>query len=168
MDLPDNYGWVLFMELLILVEYYCTVIYVGYARKKVFTPKFMSENFGEEFRNTFRRDPDPLGYPDMGNGRFSEKLSFADWYYFNNAQRVHYNFLEGIHIPLVCIPIGGVELEYYTIGLAAAYIAGRAIYAIGYTRVGSKGRLIGVGILDLALIGLVVIAFISSIFMVYN
>jgi len=35
-----------------------------------------------------------LGYPDTGNGRYSAKLSYGDWFSFNNWQRVQYNFLE--------------------------------------------------------------------------
>lgn len=167
MDIPDNYGWVLFLELILILEYYGTVMYVGYVRGKVFTAEFMQQNFAEEFRNTFKREPDKGGYPDMGCGRFSEKLSLADWYYFNNAQRVHYNFLEGIYIPLICIPIGGIEFEYYVIALAALYIVGRFFYSIGYGKSGSRGRLIGVLMLDLGLIGLIIIAFISSLYMVY-
>jgi len=34
------------------------------------------------------------GYPDMGSGRYSDKLSWKDWYYFNLAQRCHMNYLE--------------------------------------------------------------------------
>jgi hypothetical protein len=35
-----------------------------------------------------------LRYPDMGNGRYSEKLSYKEWFEFNNAIRVHYNYIE--------------------------------------------------------------------------
>lgn len=47
-----------------------------------------------------------LGYPDTGNGRYSNDLSYADWFSFNNFQRVQYNFLEQITPMLVWIFIG--------------------------------------------------------------
>lgn len=28
-----------------------------------------------------------LGYPDMGNGKFSQQLTYAEWLEFNNVQR---------------------------------------------------------------------------------
>jgi hypothetical protein len=31
------------------------------------------------------------GYPDMGSGRYSAKLSDEEWIKFNNYQRAHYN-----------------------------------------------------------------------------
>jgi len=30
----------------------------------------------------------------MGSGRYSEKLEYKEWFEFNNAQRVHVNFVE--------------------------------------------------------------------------
>jgi len=36
------------------------------------------------------------GYPDMGNGLYASKLDEEDWVTFNNAQRAHYNYLEGV------------------------------------------------------------------------
>ncbi len=34
------------------------------------------------------------GYPDLGSGVYSEKLSYKDWFNFNLSQRAHFNFLE--------------------------------------------------------------------------
>jgi hypothetical protein len=40
-----------------------------------------------------------MGFPDCGSGRYSEKLDYKDWYDFNNAQRVHMNYVE--QLPLI-------------------------------------------------------------------
>jgi hypothetical protein len=37
----------------------------------------------------------------MGSGLYASKLPHDDWVRFNNAQRVHYNYLEGIALVLV-------------------------------------------------------------------
>lgn len=42
-------------------------------------------------------------------------------------------------------------------------IIGRMIYSIGYTMKGASGRLIGVAIIDIALIALLVISIISCV-----
>lgn len=166
---PENYGWVLFIELLIVLQLLImTYSVVSPARIKTFTSKFMNENFGEEFREIFKRDPDPMGYPDMGNGRFSKKLPFADWYAFNNSQRAVYNYVENMPVVLTCVPIAGLKFEYYAIGFGAAYLIGRTIYSIGYVRSGSKGRTFGAILLDLALLGLIVVAFMSCFYLLYD
>jgi hypothetical protein len=36
----------------------------------------MRDNFGEEHKNATGRDAEKGGYPDMGNGRYSSKLSY--------------------------------------------------------------------------------------------
>ena len=33
---------------------------------------------------------------DMGSGRFAALLPYKDWLHFNNVQRGHQNFLEGL------------------------------------------------------------------------
>jgi hypothetical protein len=53
----------------------------------------MRDNFGEEHKLVTGLDIEKGGYPDMGNGRYSAKLPYQEWYRFNNAQRVHNNFV---------------------------------------------------------------------------
>ncbi|CAG9325812.1 unnamed protein product [Blepharisma stoltei] len=169
MDVPDDYGWVIFIEILIAFQLTLfTYVFVSPSRLKTFTPRFMKENFTEEFIEAFHREPDFQGYPDTGSGRFSKKLPLKDWYDFNNAQRIQWNYLEGAHAPLVCIPIAGLEFPYWTIGLGAAYIIGRTVYSIGYKMSGSRGRGIGAAILDISLLGLLIVAFVSCFYMVYD
>ncbi|KNC74044.1 hypothetical protein SARC_13398, partial [Sphaeroforma arctica JP610] len=58
----------------------------------LYTQEFLKENFPAEVKE----HGVVMGYPDMGSGKLSQKLDFASWYSFNNAQRTHYNYLESI------------------------------------------------------------------------
>lgn len=98
----------------------------------------------------------------MGNGVYSQRLPYKQWYDFNNAQRAHYNFVESIASVLTLLVIGGI---YYPIVAAAfgfVYFIGRIIYSIGYSMSGSAGRLIGVLILDVAIVALFVLSLITG------
>ena len=85
---PSNYGLPLLSAAVLAFECLLTgFIIAGGARGKVFTKEFLKQNFAEiHFENTRKEDVATQGgYPDMGSGRFSEKLSYADWLYFNRA-----------------------------------------------------------------------------------
>lgn len=99
----------------------------------------------------------PHSYPDMGSGRFSEKLTYSQWYQFNNAQRGHQNFLESAWGVQSLLLGGGLFEPRVYAALAAVYIVSRFLYAIGYTSAkGPKGREAGaIGGL-LAVLGMIV------------
>ena len=84
-----------------------------------------------------------IGFPDMGSGHFAKKLSYADWYKFNNAQRVHYNYLENLQLILVLIFIAGLKQPLAALILACIYFAGRTLYSFGYGMKGPGGRNFG-------------------------
>lgn len=45
----------------------------------------MEDNFKIEHERFFPGEKVPKGgYPDMGNGRYAAKLSYKEWYEFNN------------------------------------------------------------------------------------
>ena len=79
----------------------------------------------------------------MGNGYFSKKLSYKDWYEFNNAQRVHYNFLESLPIVLVLLFISALKQPLAALILACIYFVSRLIYSLGYVVGGPNMRNIG-------------------------
>lgn len=98
----------------------------------------------------------------MGCGRYADKLSFEDWELFNNAQRAHYNFVEGVATYIVLILAAAVYYPVYASILGLAIIAGRFIFAIGYVTSGPKGRLAGALTVDVALLGLLYFAVMSG------
>jgi glutathione S-transferase len=136
------------------------------ARKKVFTEEFLKENFGKEHMEAFNEEIKGEGYPDMGGGKYSQKLSYKQWYEFNSAQRAHYNFLEWIASTLAILLIAGIYFPIPSAALGLAIFLGRLIYAIGYMTGGPQGRLIGVLINDFAFLGAFVLSFISSVFFI--
>ena len=84
--LDADFGYVIVAAIAISFE--CIVIgflVPGRWRGKVFTKKFMEENFGIEHKRVFGEEISAYGYPDMGNGRYAEKLSYEEWVNFNKA-----------------------------------------------------------------------------------
>jgi hypothetical protein len=62
----------------------------GTQRGKIFTQKFMEDNFLKEHQESFptgsvQAKINKEGYPDMGSGRYGMKLPYKDWYNFNKA-----------------------------------------------------------------------------------
>ena len=72
------------------------------------------------------------GYPDTGSGRYSKKLSYKDWFIFNQFQRIHYNFLEQLTQTVTFTLIAGISFTYPTIVLSGLYVLARLAYSIGY------------------------------------
>ena len=102
----------------------------------------------------------------MGCGKYSQKLSYKDWYEFNSAQRAHYNFVEWIASTLLLILVAGVYFPIPAAALGLAIFIARLIYSIGYVTGGPRGRSIGATINDLAFLAAFVLAFISSIYLI--
>ena len=75
-----------------------------------------------------------MGYPDCGNGFYSDKLDYKHWYDFNSKQRAYKNCLESLAPVLCFLLIGGLEVPWVTISAGLVYLIGRLIYFIGYIR----------------------------------
>lgn len=123
----------------------------------------MEQNFGEEHKQAIGTDIGKEGYPDMGSGWYSRKLSYKQWFDFNNAQRAHANYLEMLPSTFVFLLIAGLyfPIPAAAIGLALAIF--RFVYAYGYANSGPTGRLIGAIANDLCLLGLLGLSFASGV-----
>lgn len=99
----------------------------------------------------------------MGNGRYAQKLPYKSWYEFNNAQRVHYNYLEGATVVLTWLLIAGLRYEWVAVGAGSTYFVARLIYAIGYASKGPQGRLIGFLLYFISQLVLMVFAILSPL-----
>ena len=104
---------------------------IGGKRSKMFSQEFLDEHYGEEHFRHFGEKIPKGGYPDMGCGRYAERLSYKDWYLFNNAQRVHYNFVEQVAPIIALIFITALALATLAGHLGWAYFIGRIAFAIG-------------------------------------
>jgi len=92
------------------------------------------------------------GYPDMGNGKFASKLTLEQWTDFNNAQRVHYNYLEGITLAVVLELVAGLFFPKYAALCGVIYMVGRFIYGYMYISKGASFRAAGTIFFDIALV----------------
>jgi len=99
----------------------------------------------------------------MGSGRYSEKLTYAQWYRFNNAQRAHYNLVESAPSIFAFLFISGLYFPIVSAALGLVTVISRVIYAIGYVSSGPAGRLVGALLVDLALLGFLGLSFASGI-----
>ena len=79
---PEEYLLVLGLIAVIKFHFFFIGAFVvGPSRFKFFPKEFMEKNFKTEHEEAFPGEPLPLnGYPDMGNGRYAEKLSYKEWY----------------------------------------------------------------------------------------
>ena len=93
--LPKEYPLVLLACVILCIECFLMgMCVVAPARFRTFNKEFM-EQFKEEHSAAFPgTDPAVGGFPDCGEGRYSQKLAYADWITFNTAMRVHMNFVE--------------------------------------------------------------------------
>ena len=83
------------------------------------------------------------GHPDAGSGRFSHGLSYKDWYEFNNAQRVHINYVEQLPSILLLIGLTAVTQPLAALILSLSYFIFRFIYTVGYFSGGPNARVLG-------------------------
>jgi uncharacterized MAPEG superfamily protein len=99
----------------------------------------------------------------MGNGRFSEKLAYKEWFLFNVGQRIHYNYLESVTIIICWVLISGIKYPWVAVAAGGAYVIARIIYHIGYETKGPSGRVAGFIISQLSSIVLFVVSILSPL-----
>ena len=145
---------------LILVEYFVVTYMQLYKRKQVFTKDHM-ERFAEEHHRALGSWKAPnLGYPDMGNGRYSKDLTYEQWFSFNNWQRCHYNFLESLTPILVWILLSSLYQPLAAGILGLVYFVGRIFYTRGYMAT-ANNRIIGALLVDISLLGLFILSLVG-------
>ena len=146
----ENYKWVALVATLMMFHVIITGFTAGGGqRSKAFSEEFMEKNFKEEHEKAFpegsaqqKRLPKG-GYPDVGSGRYSEKLAYKDWFLFNVGQRIHYHYLESVTSVVLWLLIAGLKHPWVAVAFGGAYIVGRIVFHIGYSIKGPKGRMAG-------------------------
>ena len=83
------------------------------------------------------------GFPDAGDGRYAQKLPYGDWVKFNNAVRVHLNFVESLPCVLTILLYSGLFLPKITMYVAFVTAGARIIYIVMYLIWGSNARKLG-------------------------
>ena len=159
--LSSSYSLVIFGNLLIAIQLLVIIYIVIKKRVDIFKGRFMKQ-FEEEHKKAFSLPAAKLGYPDTGNGRYSKKLSYKEWYIFNCAQRIHHNYLEGFALVVVTSLASGILYPSLTFSLQVAYLIGRSLYSVGYLK-GADYRIAGAGINMLSQLVLLVLSVKSAL-----
>ena len=165
----DLYRYVALIAVLMVFHFALTgFLAAGRARSKVFTEDFMKQNF-ETIHNRHFPEGHPShgvpkgGYPDAGSGRYSDKLSYKEWFEFNVGQRIHYHYLESITSVVLFLLVAGLKYPVIAIASGSVYILGRIIFHLGYSFKGPNGRVVGLIIQNLSAMVLMIFAFVSPI-----
>ena len=133
--------------------------FVGGARGKAFGKEWLKDPkvqaIVDEHNNALADDKTKTvapkfsanGYPDMGMGRYSDTLSYKDWYSFNNAQRVHYNLVENLPSLITLHLLAGAYFPRASAALAVPWLVARHIWGVNYISAGPEGRYNGIAVL---------------------
>eukprot|EP00128_Syssomonas_multiformis_P014056 Colp12_sorted_trinity150504_noHs@32525 len=164
--LPHDFSWVLLAGSVIGFQVIIQGAHAGRARTRVFSKLFMNSDkmktIQAEHKKAFNENVSAQGYPDMGNGRYADLLPYKDWVIFNNAQRAHYNYVEGAASYLFFLLAAGIFYPRLAAVSGFTYALGRELYGLGYRGRGASGRMVGALFFDLALVATFGAAFYGS------
>jgi hypothetical protein len=78
--LPDQYPYVLAVTC--AITFHCLIVGFGAGSKRrtLFNSEFMNKHFENQHQKEMKEKIPSGGYPDCGNGVYSDKLSYKDWF----------------------------------------------------------------------------------------
>ena len=142
MEVPELYPYVMLSAGAITFQCIIIGVLAGGKRGKLFDHEKLKEKFGDEHQKNFKTDPPKEGYPDHGDGRYAEDLSYMNWYQFSLDQRSHKNFLEQLTITVYLLLVIGLVYPIAALVFAGIHFVFRIVYVIGY-RTGSTNQTFG-------------------------
>ena len=92
----------------------------------------MNFNFEEAHNKEVGDDLASMGYPDSGNGRYTDTVGYGGWYFMNIVKRCHRNDFEHLVTVVPLSLVNGLIYPWPTIGLLSSYFVGRKLYSYGY------------------------------------
>ena len=141
--LPAEFPVTMLCAAIICGECFVVGMISGMSRFKLFTKEFM-EQFQEEHKKHYPEGAAAVGgHPDAGDGRYSDKLEYKDWYEFNCRMRTHGNFVEMLPLILFTLVLGGLFVPKVTMWVAIINTVARIIYTYMYMTKGADSRVIG-------------------------
>jgi len=152
-NISAGYGFILLELVVMVAQCHINGFLIGQKRRQFFTKEFFEKHFPH--LKDFPRN----GYPEMGQGRYSDKLTDEQWIEFNNYQRAHNNYLEGLPLILIMMVVSGLNYTFFTFILGIVYIIGRQFYSVGYQLNSGKVRIVGTILFDVVII----VLFIASL-----
>ena len=138
MELPDDYPVVGLLASLLAFQYFLSNFAVMMrARGQTFNKDFMSQ-FQSEHEDGYKKHNqtvpkiDFLGYPDTGNGLYSQKFTYEQWFQFNSKKRSYLNTLELLTPTISWLLIGGLHFPWAASFGGLFFLSGRIMYLVGY------------------------------------
>lgn len=99
----DPYNkYALILTLLTVIYPFVLGFWTMRVRISLLDKKILKKELGD-LHKKYMLKPGAWGYPDMGNGLYSDVLSYEAWYKWNLAMRLHMNTVENLAVSLVAI-----------------------------------------------------------------
>ena len=126
--MPVEFPYIILASVLLCIECLLFSYWTVKERRRLFTREWLADKFEEEHMQAVSEDDkgeipieiSPGGFPDCGEGRYSEKLTYKDWLIFNQTHRVHVNFVESLPAIITILLVSGLSLPALT--TLAAYV----------------------------------------------
>lgn len=153
---PEEFPYVLLAGCILTIECFVIGGSIFGPRTRCFNKDFMAQ-FKDEHKKYFPDgEPSVGGWPDAGEGRYSDKLAYKDWVEFNNHMRTHQNFVESLPVILIFLIVGGMVLPQAAAIIGFVNAVTRPVYTFMYAKYGSNSRVLGAvaGSLPLYLLGM--------------
>ena len=74
------------------------------------------------------------GFPDCGEGRYSEKLGYAEWIRYSNFFRAHNNFVEQLPVFIAVLGLAGLFQPDFAVTVGWVTCALRITYTWTYVK----------------------------------
>ena len=74
------------------------------------------------------------GWPDSGEGRYTDKIEFSEQFKLSKAIRVHKNFVEGLPATLIFLTVGGYILPLFACIVGFINVVTKLIFTLGYLK----------------------------------
>lgn len=130
---PDNYKWVcLSVTGLVLQCFFMGFIYINRLRSKTFTQEYMTTHFKDVQIAEIGKPPKKGGYPDIGCGKYADKLTIQEWMKFNSGFRGHMNFVENLPAMVYLTLLLGLFYPITAASFGLAHFVLRFLYIAGY------------------------------------
>lgn len=109
-------------------------LFIFIKRKSLFNKDFLLENFGNIHNKAFGTEINEFdyGFPDCGNGYYSKKLKFEDWYELNQLKRIYESGIDMLSIFLFIHFIISLIYPKFSIFISFLFLLGRVSYFVYY------------------------------------
>ena len=138
-QIPELYPYVLYASGIASFECFVFGFFANRLRSRIFNKEYMVQ-FNSAHQTEMKSDAPVGGYPDMGNGYFSKKLSYHDWFVFQNERESYKDFVDSITTLVFCSLIAGLIASWLTTVFLWIHIASRLLkeYAVRRLRPDSR------------------------------